>query len=132
MPEKFDQAPRKSQAVVDYERIAGKGAWYDEAGCTLALFPLIGALLGFGSDFPGGYAVLLLVPVVVWLWALAIRRAFRLRPLSADTRDYVRRLVDAEERGVSIPQPSAALQPLYRAEKTMREHRVEKPRKKQC
>ncbi|MBC2877708.1 MULTISPECIES: hypothetical protein [Streptomyces] len=131
MPEQFDQAPRKSKTVVDYERIAGKGGWYDEAGCTLAIFPLVGALVGFSSDFRAGYAALLLVPAVMWLWALAIRRAFRLRPLYGETRDYVRRLVDAEERGARIPQPSPALQQMYRAEKEVREHLARKTRKKQ-
>ncbi|MGK5641520.1 hypothetical protein ACSNOK_24845 [Streptomyces sp. URMC 126] len=132
MSEEFDaQAPRKSKNVVAYERIAGKGGWYDEAGCTLAIFPIVAALVGFGSDFPEGYATLPLVPVVIWLWGLAIRRAFRLRPLYGDARDYVRRLVDAEERGVRIPQPSPVLRQMYEIEKSGREHLARKARKKQ-
>ncbi|MGI5338235.1 hypothetical protein ACQEVS_12940 [Streptomyces sp. CA-181903] len=127
MPEKFhDQIPPKTKPVTDYERIAGKGRWYSEAGCTLAVFPIIGTLVGFSSDFPEGYATLLLVPAVIWLWALAIRRAFRLRPLYGEARDYVRRLVDAEERGVRVPQPSPALRLMYRVEKNGREHLAKK------
>ncbi|MBC2877707.1 MULTISPECIES: hypothetical protein [Streptomyces] len=124
MPEPFDDLiPPKPEAVAHYERIAGKGEWYDEGGCLLAIVAALGALDASTEGVPAAYAALLLVPLVIWLWVLAVRRSNRLGPLEEQARAYVRGLLDAQEQGAVLPELSPRLKELLNSEKNERRYR---------
>ncbi|WP_171171043.1 hypothetical protein [Streptomyces sp. I05A-00742] len=122
--------PPKPEAVTEYERVADKGAWYDEGGCTLAIVPALGVLAASQGDYPIGYAGLALAPPALWLWGLAIRRWRRMLPLLNQARDYVRLLTDAEEQGAVIPELSPPLKSMYETEKSSRRHLARKAARK--
>ncbi|MER5783357.1 hypothetical protein ABT104_16790 [Streptomyces mobaraensis] len=101
----------------------GKGAWYDEGGCLLALVAAGGATYASVERVPAAYAALLLAPLVIWLWVLAVRRWSRMAPLETEARTFVRGLLDAQERGAALPELSPQLEQLLTSERNERRYR---------
>ncbi|MFI9718812.1 hypothetical protein ACIHFE_04025 [Streptomyces sp. NPDC052396] len=93
----------------EYERIAEKGGWHDEAGWFLVIVAGAGAVFAVAAHKPVAWAALLLAPFGVWVWVLGHRFGQRQRELQSVAQEYVRQLMAAQAQGAQIPELSPQL-----------------------
>ncbi|MFJ8791097.1 hypothetical protein [Streptomyces sp. NPDC102462] len=106
------QVPAKSQAVTEYETIAGQGGWHDETGCLLVLAAGGGAVWGATSDTPAGYGALVLIPLAILVWLFGRRQGLEKERLRAEALSYVRAVRAAQAAGAPVPELSTPLRAL--------------------
>ncbi|MBA2944941.1 hypothetical protein [Streptomyces himalayensis] len=104
--------PAKPAAVAEYERIADRGGWHDEAGGALILAGAIGVFYAVVKDMPVAYAAALLVVLGIWTWVAGHRLGKRQMALSAEARRYVDQLTEAQAAGAAVPELSPQLRKL--------------------
>ncbi|MFE6889788.1 hypothetical protein [Streptomyces sp. NPDC057694] len=104
--------PPKPATVEEYERIAEKGGWHDEAGGALVLAGVIGIGYAVFQDAPAAYAAALLIPLGIWTWLAGHQLGQRQQRLSAEARRYLDELVRAQAAGVPVPELSPSLSKL--------------------
>ncbi|MER5780935.1 hypothetical protein ABT104_04285 [Streptomyces mobaraensis] len=95
--------------MCEYERIAEKGGWHDEAGLLCVLASVAGAIFAAASHKPAAWALLLLAPLGVFIWIRGRRFGERQRRLEAVAQEYVRQLMAAQAQGARIPELSRHL-----------------------
>jgi hypothetical protein len=101
--------PPKPAAVAEYERIAERGGWHDEAGWILIGAGAAGVVYAVVEDVPVAFAAAVFAVLGVWAWVAGHRLGKRQRDLSAEARRYVARLAEAQAAGAVVPELSPPL-----------------------
>lgn len=105
--------PDKPTAVTEYERIAERGGWHDEAGWGLIVAGAVCVSYAVAKNMPAAYAAILLVGLGIWIWVAGHRLGKRQNELATEARRYVDRLAEAQASGAVIPELSPPLRRLF-------------------
>ncbi|CAL9379641.1 hypothetical protein SUDANB6_01032 [Streptomyces sp. enrichment culture] len=101
--------PTKPAAVAEYERIAERGGWHDEAGWILIGAGAAGVGYAAVEDVPAAFAAVLLVGLGIWTWVAGYRLGRRQKELEKEARRYVDQLNRAQSAGAVVPELSPPL-----------------------
>ncbi|GGU64722.1 hypothetical protein [Streptomyces daghestanicus] len=105
--------PARTAAVKEYERIAERGGWHDEAGWVLVVAGALGVGYAVTRDTPAAYAAVLLTVLGIWTWLAGHRLGRRRAELAAEARRYVDELARAQAAGTAVPELSPPLRKLF-------------------
>ncbi|MEU6353437.1 hypothetical protein ABZ896_29625 [Streptomyces sp. NPDC047072] len=104
--------PPKPPEVEEYERIADRGGWHDEAGWILVVAGAVGVGYAVVKDIPVAFAAALLPVLGVWTWVAGHRLGKRQRLLSGQARQYLGELTAAQAAGAVVRELSPPLRKL--------------------
>ncbi|WP_329268017.1 hypothetical protein [Streptomyces pseudovenezuelae] len=104
--------PPKPAEVEEYERIAERGGWHDEAGWILVVAGGVGVGYAVVKDLPAAYASVLLIALGIWTWIAGHRLGRRQQQLSGEARRYLDELTRSQAAGAPVHELSPPLRKL--------------------